>query len=300
MYPYPFRYFRAGSLPEALSLVGELGEEAKFIAGGQSLIPLMKLRLARPAALVDLNFVPGLAEVTLSGGVAKLGAMMRHAEIAKSQPAEMVPIVHDCAAGIADVQVRNRGTIGGSVAEADPSSDWIAVLLALGADIHVVGQKGGRVIPIQNFVLDAYTADLQAQELVRQVSFKIPPKHSGGAYLAFKRAAPVYATSSIAVQLALGDHDTCAAARLVAGCVGLTAQRLFEAEKVLGGQRVDERAIEAAAEAAMAAVNPPADQRGSTEYKRTLLGALVRRALKAALRRARGEAVEVSHNYAAR
>lgn len=300
MYPHPFRYHRAGSVAEALALLAEHGEEAKAIAGGQSLIPLMKLRLAKPAVLVDLNFIPNLAEIQMGEGFARFGALARHGEIAESQPAAKIPILHDCAAGIADVQVRNRGTIGGSLAEADPSSDWITVMLALGGDVLTAGPHGERSIPIEEFVVDAYTSLLEPGELVQNVSVKVPPKHSGGAYLAFKRSAPVYATASVAAQLTLGDRDTCAAARLVAGCVGLKPVRLEKAESVLRGKKLDKKSMEAAAEAAMAAVEPPGDYRGSTEYKRVLMGALLRRAIRAAAARARGESVEVHHDYAAR
>jgi carbon-monoxide dehydrogenase medium subunit len=258
MYPHSFRYHRASTIAEALSLLAEHGEEAKAIAGGQSLIPLMKLRLAQPATLIDLNFIPGFGEIRVSEGFACFGALARHAEIADSLPAADIPILHDCAAGIADVQVRNRGTIGGSVAEADPSSDWIAVLLTLGGEVRVVGPGGERAIPIEEFVVDAYTPALEPGELVREVAVKIPPKRSGGACIAFKRAAPVYATASIAAQLTLADRDTCADARIVAGCVGLTAQRLGAAEAELRGHPVTAKTIEAAAEATMSAVEPPA------------------------------------------
>jgi carbon-monoxide dehydrogenase medium subunit len=300
MYPNSFQYYRPTSISEAVSLLGELGGEARFIAGGQSLIPLMKLRLARPTALVDINFIPGLDRIEMNDGGTWFGAMARHADIAESRAAARIPVLHDCAAGIADVQVRNRGTIGGSVAEADPSSDWMAVLLALGADVRTVGETGERVIPIESFVVDAFTTDLRPGEMVREISVKMPPKRSGGAYIASKRSAPVYATAGVAVQLSLGDRDTCAEARIVAVSVGLTAVRLVEAEKALRGRRIDDRTVKTAAEAAMAGVDPPSDQRGSAEYKRTLVGALTRRAIAASLARARGETVEVTHDYAAR
>lgn len=300
MFPPPFRYYRAGSMAEALDLLGRLGPEAKPIAGGQSVIPLMKLRLARPAALVDVNFIPGLSGIERKEGVLRLGALVRHGEIAASAPASKIPIVHDCAAGIADVQVRNRGTIGGSLAEADPSSDWGAVLLALEGAVRVTGPAGDRAVPLGRFVLDAYTTALQPGELVREIVVDVPPKRSGGAYLAFKRSAPVYATASVAIQLTLGEGEACEDVRIVAGCVGLTALRLAAAEAELLGKPVAKPTIEAAAEAAMAAVDPPADLRGSSAYKRLLVGALLRRAAQAALRRARGETVEVSHEYVAR
>ncbi|HEV2387886.1 MAG TPA: xanthine dehydrogenase family protein subunit M [Candidatus Acidoferrales bacterium] len=300
MFPPSFRYRRAGSLAEAVALLAELGPEAKAIAGGQSLIPLMKLRLARPAALVDLNFVSGLSGIERKDGVLRLGALARHGEIAAAAPASRIPIVQDCAEGIADVQVRNRGTIGGSLAEADPSSDWGAVLLALEGEVLVAGPAGDRSIPLDRFVLDAFTTALRPGELVREVAVKLPPKRSGGAYLAFKRSAPVYATASVAVQLTLGEDDACLDARIVAGCVGLVALRLPAAEAELRRKPVASRSIEAAAEAAMAAIDPPADLRGSSAYKRLLVGALLKRAAAAAVRRARGESVEVSHEYVAR
>jgi carbon-monoxide dehydrogenase medium subunit len=297
VYPHPFRYHRAGSLKEAASLLAELGEDAKVLAGGQSLIPLMKLRLARPSDLVDLNFIPGLSYIQKRDGAIRFGALARHAEIEASDVASQVPILHDCAAGIADVQVRNRGTIGGSVAEADPSGDWGPVLLSLSTEVRCVGPKGERTIPLSEFFVDAYTTKLEPGELLQEIAVKTPPKNSGGTYLAFKRCAPVYATASAAVQLTMGDHDTCKDAHVVLGCVGLTAIRASEAEVALRGQRITSQAIEKAAQAAMAAAEPQPDMRGSAEYKRVLVGALVKRAIAAALRRSRGERVEVSHEY---
>lgn len=300
MYPHPFRYHRAGSLTEAASLLSQLGEDAKVLAGGQSLIPLMKLRLTRPSDLVDLNFIPGLSHIQKRDGAIRFGALARHAEIEGSEVASQIPILHDCAAGIADVQVRNRGTIGGSVAEADPSGDWGPVLLTLSTEVRCVGPQGERTIPLDEFFVDAYTTKLAPGELVHEIIVKVPPKNSGGAYVAFKRCAPVYATASAAVQLTMADRDTCTSARIVLGCVGLTAIRAPEAEAVLAGKKIIPQTIQKAAEAAMAAAEPQPDMRGSAEYKRTLVGALVKRAIGAALRRSRGERVEVSHEYTGR
>src|SRR5580698_382174 len=147
MYPRAFAYHRAKSYPEAISLLSELGEEAKFLAGGQSLIPLMKLRLSTPRHLVDLNFVPDTSYIRKNGSL-RFGAMTRHAEIAASTAIGELPILHDCAAGIADPQVRNMGTIGGSMAEADPTGDWAPVLLATGATINTLSTQGQRRIDI--------------------------------------------------------------------------------------------------------------------------------------------------------
>lgn len=298
MYPSAFRYHRAQSLAQASSLLAELGAEARVLAGGQSLVPLMKLRLATPAHLVDLNFVPGLSYIVRENGAVRFGALTRHAEIEASPIAEQVAILHDCAAGIADPQVRNRGTLGGSLAEADPSGDWGPVLLTLGAIVRAEGPEGERDIALDDFFVDAYTSALRPAELIRDVAVNIPAANSGGAYLAFKRCAPVYATASAAVHLTLADKDTCQEARIALGCVGLTAIRPHEAETALAGQQLGDRSIAAAAEAARAAAEPQSDIRGSAEYKRDLVAALVRRAIEIAARRARGEGVEVSHIYA--
>lgn len=298
MYPRAFRYHRASSLKEAVSLLSELGEDAKLLAGGQSLIPLMKLRLATPAHLVDLNFVPGLSYSKQDNGVVRFGALTRHADLEAAPAARKIPILHDCAAGIADVQVRNLGTIGGSLAEADPSGDWGAALLTLPTQLVCVGPQGERTIPLSEFFVDAYTTVLAPAELLREVVVEVPPPRSGGAYLALKRSAPVYATASVGVQLTLEDKDVCREAGIALGAVGLTAIKATEAEAALRGQPLTPRAFEAAAEAAMAAADPQSDMRGSADYKRALVGALVKRALNVALRRARGEQVEVSHYYA--
>ncbi|MGH7745977.1 MAG: FAD binding domain-containing protein, partial [Candidatus Dormibacteria bacterium] len=300
VYPSAFRYFRAKSLKEAVTMLSELGDEARPLAGGQSLIPLMKLRLARPAALVDLNFIPGISEIQNKDGAIHFGTLARHAQIEDSEIVEQIPILHDCAAGIADVQVRNRGTIGGSLAEADPTGDWGPVLLALSTEVTCSGPQKSRTIPLSQFFLDAYTTALDPAELVREVVVKLPPKNSGGAYLAFKRCAPVYASATAAVQLTMEDKDTCGEARIVLGCVGLLPILAVGAENELRGHKITSLTIQAAGEAAMAAAEPQSDMRGSAEYKRVLIGSLVKRAIEIAARRARGEHVEASHEYVGR
>jgi aerobic carbon-monoxide dehydrogenase medium subunit len=300
VYPAAFRYFRAQSMEDAIARLAELGEDARPLAGGQSLIPLMKLRFSKPSALVDLNFLPGLSGVRSENGTVRFGALTCHTDIGESAAAEKIPILHDCAAGIADVQVRNRGTIGGSVAEADPTGDWAPVLLALDTEVRCVGPNGERTIPLPEFIRDAYVTALEPAELVREIIVRAPPKGSGGAYMAFKRSAPVYATVSVAAQLKLGGGDICEDCRILLGCVGLLAIRALDAEKELRGQRLTEQVVRRAAEAAMVAAEPQPDIRGTAEYKRVLLGALVRRAIAAAGKRARGEKAEVHHEYTGR
>jgi aerobic carbon-monoxide dehydrogenase medium subunit len=297
MYPRPFHYYRASSLKEATTMLAQIGDEAKLLAGGQSLIPLMKLRFANPEHLVDLNFISGTSYIKEENGALRFGALTRHAEIENSALAAKIPIIHDCAAGIADAQVRNRGTIGGSIAEADPSGDWATVLLTQNAEVRCLSPKGDRVVPLSQFITDAYTTVLAHGELVSEITVKIPPKGTGAAYLAFKRAAPVYPTASAAVSIEM-DGDVCKEAAIALGCVGLTAIKATAAEAALRGQRLTDKSIAAAAEAARAAAGPQSDMRGSAGYKRALVVALVKRAIQIAARRARGEQVEVSHIYA--
>jgi aerobic carbon-monoxide dehydrogenase medium subunit len=300
VYAHPFSYHRAQSLGEATKLLHQLGEESRVIAGGQSLIPLMKMRLARPTALIDINFIPGLGEIKSHDGEIRFGALARHSDIEANEYVSAIPILHDCASGIADVQVRNQGTIGGSLAEADPSGDWGATLLTLETSVVCAGSQGERTVKLDEFFTDAYTTVLEREELLREIVVKKPAKNSGGAYVAFKRSAPVYATASAAVQLTLDGKDACRDARIVLGCVGLTAIRAKQAEAELQGKKVDERSIERAAEAARSAAEPQSDMRGSADYKRALVAALVKRAIGIAARRARGERVEAGHEYVGR
>ena len=278
-------------------MLSQLGDGAKVLAGGQSLIPLMKLRFANPSHLVDLNFISGTSYIKEENNALRFGALTRHAEIEASPIAAKIPILHDCAAGIADVQVRNRGTMGGSLAEADPSGDWATVLMTLETEVHCLGHSGKRSLPLSDFIKDAYTTTLAHDELVREVVLKVPPKGSGGAYLAFKRSAPVYPTASVAVQLTMEGH-ICKDVAIALGCVGLTAIRAKDAEAALSSQRITDKTKSAAMEAARVAADPQTDMRGSADYKRALVAALVKRAIDIAIRRAAGQTVEASHIYA--
>src|ERR1035438_9733889 len=297
MYPRSFQYHRAGSFQEAVAMLAQLGDDAKLLAGGQSLIPLLKLRFASPDHLVDLNFVPGASLIKEDSGALHFGAMTRHAEIEHSALARRIPVLRDCAAGIADVQIRNRGTIGGSLAEADPSGDWVNALGTLDTTVHCLGRSGARSLELKHFIRDAYTTALFHDELVTEVEVKIPPGGSGGAYLAFKRSAPVYPSASAAVQLTVAA-GICQDIAISLGFVGPTAIRATEAETVLRGKTLNYSTIANAAEAARAAVDPQPDMRGSADYKRQLVVALTKRAIQLAARRARGEEVEGGHLYA--
>lgn len=297
MYPRAFAYHRAASYPEAVSLLNQWGEEAKLLAGGQSLIPLMKLRLSAPRHLIDLNFIPQTSYIQ-SNGELRFGAMTRHAEIAASSDAARIPILHDCASGIADQQVRNMGTIGGSIAEADPTGDWAPILLATGATVRTLGPNGERSIAMGDFIQDAYTTALQPSDVVTEIAVPLQPERSGGAYIALKRCAPVYASASVAVQLTMHDLQTCKDARIYLGVLGLTASRVMAAEDLLREQQITPQRIAGVSVAVMDVAQPQSDMRGSAEYKRHAAGALASLAVEAALKRARGEHAEVTHLYA--
>lgn len=297
MHPAPFVYHRAASLQEASGLLAELGEDAKALAGGQSLIPLLKLRLADPAHIVDLSFIRGHSYIHADESRLRMGALAKHAAIERCDWAQRIPILKDCAAGIGDVQVRSRGTLGGSLAEADPSGDWWPVLRTLEAQVVTISGAETKTVPLEDFIPFAYETSLDAGELIAEVTIPVPAVRTGGAYIAFKRAAQVYATASAAVVVRMEDDGHCRRARIALGSAGLSPLDLSEAESLLSGQPVDEAAIEKAAQAAADIAEPLEDYRGSAAYKRALIGALVSRAAKRALRRARGESIEGGHEY---
>ena len=296
MYPAPFKYHRAHSVNQAIEMLGQIGDGARVLAGGQSLLPMLKLRFDEPTDLVDIGRVPGLAEITMNASGARIGALATHKNIAVSSLAQAVPIIADCAMGIADFQVRSRGTIGGSVASGDPSCDWPVLLHTLDASIHCHGPNGERTLDINGFVENLYQTVLQPGELVTGISFAVPGNGSGGAYCAFKRCAPAYPTVSIGVQLSLSNGEV-QSARIALGSSAPTPLRAPEAEAELQGGALTPERIARAAEAAVAASSPYGDSRGSAAFKRQLVGTLVRRAIGIAERRAQGETVKNSHEY---
>ncbi len=297
MYPAAFRYYRPGSIGDAITLLSELGEGAKPLAGGQSLIPILKLRMDEPAALVDIGRIPNLRQMSNERDMICIGALSTHARIAASDIAALIPIVGDCANGIADPQVRSRGTIGGSVSSADPSCDWPTLLHALDAEIVCQGPQGERVLPIRDFIEDSYTTALTGSELVTKIRFKVPQEHSGGAYMGFKKAAPAYPAAAVGIQLTLADEDTCKDVRLVLGSAGPRPVISEEAEAVLRGQVLTSNRIEQAAEAIIARSDPPSDSRGSAQFKRSILHSLFIKAANTAIERAHGSHINGKTEY---
>ena len=278
-------------------LLSSLGEGAKPLAGGQTLIPILKLRMDEPSDLVDIGRLPECRHIIQENGLVRIGALATHASIAKSEVASVVASVRDCAGGIADTQVRNRGTIGGSVSSADPSCDWPALLHTLAADIVCQGPGGERKIPIGEFIKDSYTTALEDAELVTEIQFSVPGPGSGGAYIGFKKAAPAYPAAAVGIQLTMADEDTCQDVSLVLSAVGPRPVTSSEAEAQLRGQALTRENLQNAAEAIIEASDPPSDARGSADFKRAILRSLFMKTAEAAKRRAAGSQIEGSHDY---
>lgn len=297
MYPAPFNYHRPESLQAAIALLSKFGDDASVMAGGQSLIPMLKMRIGEMAELVDIGHLPDLNHIEQRGETLHIGALATHAQIAASEVAAIIPLLVECGGGIADRQVRNMGTIGGGVSVADPSGDWPTGLRTLDAKLVLTGPAGSRTVSISNFILDAYTTCLKVDELVTEIQIAVPPAGSSSAYVAFKRAAPAYPTASAGVQLTL-DGGICTAARIALGAAAPVAVVSDAAEAQLVGKEISRELLESAAETVVAASEPPPDARGSEAFKRAMLRKLVVEAGERAVARCRGENVSGGHHYA--
>jgi len=300
VYPAEFEYFSPQTVDEALDLLVRHGDDAKILAGGQSLLPMMKLRIASPRYLVDVNGIEALAGLKRVGDRLVMGALCRHADIAASPLVrEHLPIMWDAANLTADVQVRNRGTVAGSLAHADPAGDWPAALLALDTTVTIAGPDGIRVTPLGEFIVDSYTTQLDENEMVTDVSVGIPPKPNGGAYVKFEKRAGDFAVASVGVQIELDGRERCRSVAVTLGALGPTPLRVRSAEGLLRGQNVgdgpSEELLVEAERLVRESAEPFADTRGSVAYKRHLAGVLFRRAFAAALDRARGRDVAILH-----
>jgi carbon-monoxide dehydrogenase medium subunit len=287
VYPAEFEYFAPTTVDEALRLLTEYGDEAKILAGGQSLVPMMKLRIASPRYVIDVNRIAGLGGLRQEGNRLVIGALCRHAEIAASPLVrERLPIMADAADQTADVQVRNRGTLAGSLAHADPAGDWPAALLALDTVVTIAGPRGARDVAVAEFLVDAYTTQLGPDEMVTAVSVTMPAAPGGGAYLKFERRAGDFAVASVGVQIALDGESRCAAVAVSLGALGPTPLRARSAEALLYGKPPSAALVDQAATLVRDEAQPFADTRGSVEYKRHLAGVLFHRAFTRAFERA--------------
>lgn len=288
MQPRAFEYVRAASMAEAVGLLAKHGEKAKILAGGQSLVPLMKLRLVAPEVVVDLNRVPGLSAIREGGGSLRIGAMVRHRELAESPLIrERYPLLADVPHVLGDPQVRNMGTIGGSLAHADPAGDWGTALIAFDASLRAVGPNGERTLPVDGFFKDPFTTALDPAEILTEIRIPVPPPHSGGAYAKLKRKTGDFAIVAVSAQVALADGGTIAAARIGVGAVGPIPFRAEKAAGSLIGKLPSDGVLREAGRLASEASEPASDFRGSAEYRRRIVALLARRALETAVARAR-------------
>jgi carbon-monoxide dehydrogenase medium subunit len=286
LYPSRFAYRRASELADAIEALAQAGEETKILAGGQSLIPLMKLRLAAPKRLLDIGRLKELTGIHTENGHLRIGALTRHASLETASLPRSIEFLREAARVIGDPQVRNMGTVGGALAEADPAGDWGAAFLALSTSVVARSVAGEREIPLKEFFLDAYTSALRADEVVMEVRVGLPPHASGGAYLKLERKAGDFPVASCAVFIERKGASQIASAGVGLAGVGLTPVKAAATENILNGKFFDEEVARRAAEILVGEINPLADLRGSADYKRAVAATLFRRALKLAWERA--------------
>src|SRR5256884_8511839 len=280
MIPAAFAYHAPKSLTEATALLAKLGDGAKVLSGGQSLIPLMKLRLSSPPHVVDINGIPGLSYIREADGVLAIGALTRESELEESEIVRTrYPLLHDTCKVIADPLVRNLATLGGNLAHGDPANDHPATMLALGAEVVAAGPKGERRLPVTSFFTGPFATALKPDEILVEICVPIPPARSGGAYLKLERKVGDFATAAVAVQLTLAASGACDQVGIGLTSVGLTAIKATRAEAALKGNRPDDDAIKRAAQLAAEAAQPSEDLRGSVEYKRDMVRGLTARPL---------------------
>jgi aerobic carbon-monoxide dehydrogenase medium subunit len=287
MIPGPFSYHRPATVADAVKLLADLGDEARPLAGGHSLVPMMKLRLATPAHLVDLHGVAGLKGIKRNGNSVTIGAMTtQHELLASDEIAKSLPILHEAALLIADPQVRYRGTVGGNVANGDPGNDMPALMITLGASYKLEGLSGAREVAASEFYQGAYFTALEPGEILTSVSVPVPAAGHGYAYEKLKRKVGDYATAAAAVVLTMagGKVATCS--------IGLTNLHetpllAIDAAKAVIGTSLDAASLKKAAAAAEAIMSPAADARGPVEYRKHVGGIMVTRALQRAAGRAK-------------
>ena len=288
MIPRPFVYHAPDSIPAAIALLRDHGDQAKLLAGGHSLLPMMKLRFAAPEHLIDLGRIPALRGITLVGDEVRIGAMTSEREVLASPLlAEHLPLLVETARQIADPQVRYKGTIGGDIAHGDPGNDHPAVMLALGASFVLAGQAGERVVPAADFFLGTYMTALEPDEVMTEIRIPKPTAGSGTCYAKLKRKTGDFATAAAAVVLRM-ENGICADVSVALTNVAPMAMRAEASEAALIGRAFDDATIAEAGRLAAEACEPAADLRGDEEYKRAMAGQMVQRALRTALSRCTG------------
>lgn len=289
MIPASFDYHAPRTLSEAIGILARYREEAKVLSGGQSLLPLLKLRLGSAGHLVDIGRIPGLEYIKEEGGYLKIGGRTREAALEGSDLIRSkYPILSDTAAVIADPLVRNLATVGGNLAHGDPANDHPATMLALGAEIVAAGPKGERTIPIEKFFTGLFTTALAPDEILTEIRIPVPPPGSGGAYKKLERKVGDFATAAAAAQVTLGKKGEIERVGIGLTSAGPTPIKATAAERYLQGKKPDDAAIAETARLASQSGSPTADRRGSVEYKREMARVLSARALRIAIARAKG------------
>jgi carbon-monoxide dehydrogenase medium subunit len=290
MVPAAFDYRAPTSLAEALTVLGEHGDDAKVMAGGQSLIPLLKLRFALPALVVDIGRIDGLSHIEAAGDTLRMGARTRHVDVERDTDLDSIcPILREAARQVSDPLVRNRGTVGGSLCHADPAGDWGAVMLALEAQFVVRSASGERTIAAQDFFQGPFTTALRPDELLTEIRIPLAGAghRSAGSYLKLERKVGDFATVGVAVQVRM-TNGTVDRAGIGLTAVGPSSLKATSAEQVLTGREPTRDAIAEAARVAAAAAQPKDDIRGSAEYKQDVVRVFVERGLTSAVAQARG------------
>jgi carbon-monoxide dehydrogenase medium subunit len=291
MFPASFGYLPARSVEEALELLGKHGDEAKFLAGGHSLIPAMKLRLAAPRYLIDLGTIPGLSGVRLDGDMLAIGALTVHADVASSDLARKhLPGLSDAALAIGDVQVRNRGTIGGSVAHADPGADFPVILTALGASFVLQSPSGIRTLPAANFFVDFYATAMNANEVLTEIRVPLPSSGAGSAYAKLRHPASGYIVVSAGALIQRDRSGACTSSLVSVGGLAGAPIRALATETELRGKPLNAQVIAAAAAKAAEGTDPDGDTYASAEYKQHMAVVYARKAIETAVERAAGSA----------
>ncbi|MBI2184471.1 MAG: xanthine dehydrogenase family protein subunit M [Thaumarchaeota archaeon] len=286
MIPRAFEYYAPASVSEALSLLQKYGDESKVLAGGQSLVPLMKLRLVSPAHIIDIGRIPGLSYIKEEDNKIRIGALTTHHEVETSPVVKSkCMVLSEAESHVGDQQVRNRGTIGGSACHADPAADVPSVLVALDAEFKMTGSSGDRVVDARNFFQDIFTTDLRQNEILAEITVPALPPRSGSTYLKFERGAGDFAIVAVAAAVTLDQAGVCQDVRLGLAGVESIPLRALKAEEALKGKKPDDNAILEAAARASEQSKPSSDIRGSAEYKKEMVKVFVKRALKTALSR---------------
>jgi CO/xanthine dehydrogenase FAD-binding subunit len=288
MKPAPFKYIAATSLEHALALKAEYGDDAKFLAGGQSLIPAMNFRLARPAILIDINEIEELAGIRRSGGATRVGPLTRYRTLQRDATfAKLFPLIGEALPHIAHPQIRNRGTIGGNLSHADPASELPAIAVALRARFRVQAARQERWIEASDFFRGALTTDLQPDEMLAEIELPLPKPRTGSCFMEIARRRGDFAIAGVAVMMTLGERRECTDVRLAFCGVGETPIDAGAAAKLLVGHAVTEEAFRDVTASAQAMIDPAGNVHATADYQRHIAGVLTERALQTAYQRVR-------------